>query len=552
VAVTDDRGEYRLTPLPIGTYTVIYELAGFQTLRREGVQLTVGFTAKADQVMNPGAVAETITVSGASPLVDVTSAATTTNLSQTALDDLPTTRDGLKAFMGLVPGMRPNLDVGASGLSDGAVFRVYGQTGEPWHMLEGVMASAPTASGANLPAPIAARRGSPIDRVASDVAARRHVRVLKTDSSELARIGRSAKQVSKENDAGESVDGLVRKETRMTSEKMFVRRALLLAAFASFPVAGAAQTPALLVVHQGENTLSIVDPSTRKVTGRVPTVDHGHSVAVSGDGKTAYVVNFAEGGRPGNSISVVDLAAKKEVRRIDLGPLTSPHGMFVAGGKVYFTAQGSKAIGRYDPVTNKVDLALGTGQNGTHNLVVSKDLNHIFTANMGSGSITAFERVTGKTVTNNAGDWNITVIPVGPAPQAIDMSPDGTEVWTGHGGDGGVSIIDVATNKLKQTIKLPYQGYNHLQFTPDGRRVILSHPKGGELVVLDAAGRKEIKRIKVGSSVTKFLIQPDGSRVYAAVNADSNVAVVDLKTLEVTGRISSGNDPDGMAWVGTK
>ena len=267
----------------------------------------------------------------------------------------------------------------------------------------------------------------------------------------------------------------------MTSEKTFVRRAVLLVAFAVIPAGGPAQTPspALLVVHQGENTLSIVDPSTRKVMGRVPTVDHGHSVAVSGDGKTAYVVNFSEGGRPGNSVSVVDLAARKEVRRIDLGPLTYPHGMFVAGGKVYFTAQGSKAIGRFDPATSKVDLAPGTGQNGTHNLVVSKDLNHIFAANMGSGSITAFERVTGKAVANAAGDWNITVIPVGPAPQAIDMSPDGTEVWTGHGGDGGVSIIDVATNKLKQTIKLPYQGYNHLQFTPDGRRVILSHPKGG-------------------------------------------------------------------------
>jgi YVTN family beta-propeller protein len=340
----------------------------------------------------------------------------------------------------------------------------------------------------------------------------------------------------------------------MTSEKMWVRRVSVLGAFAVFAAAAVAQTPspALLVVHQGENTLSIVDPSTRKVMGRVPTVDHGHSVAGSGDGKLAYVVNFSEGGRPGNSISVVDLAARKEVRRVDLGPLTSPHGLTMAGGKLYFTAQGSKAIGRYDPTTNKVDLALGTGQNGTHNLVVSKDLNHIFTANMGSASITAFERVTGKPVTNAAGDWNITVIPIGPAPQAIDISPDGTEVWAGHGGDGGVSIIDVATNKLKQTVKLPFQGYNHLQFTPDGRRVVLSHPKGGELVVLDAAARKEIKRIKVGSSVTKFLIQPDGSRVYASVNGDSNIAIVDLKTLEVTGRISSGTDPDGMAWAGAR
>ena len=292
--------------------------------------------------------------------------------------------------------------------------------------------------------------------------------------------------------------------------------------------------------------MAIVDPSTRKVMGRVPTVDHGHSVAVSGDSKMAYVVNFAQGGRPGNSISVVDLAAQKEVRRVDLGPLTYPHGMTFAGGKVYFTAQGSKAIGRYDPATDKIDLTLGTGQNGTHNLVVSKDLNHIFTANTGSASITAFERTTGKPVVNAAGDWNITVIPIGPAPQAIDMSPDGTEVWAGHGGDGGVSIIDVATKKLKQTVKLPAQGFNHLQFAPDGRRVVLSHPKGGELVVVDAASRKEIKRIKVGSSVTKFLIQPDGSRAYASVNADNNVAVVDLNTLELAGRISSGMNRTGM------
>jgi len=340
----------------------------------------------------------------------------------------------------------------------------------------------------------------------------------------------------------------------MTFKKPLIWRLVLLGVFAVVTTRAAAQTPspALLVVHQGENTMSIVDPSTRKVMGRVPTVDHGHSVAVSGDGKMAFVVNFSEGGRPGNSISVVDLAARKEVRRIDLGSLTYPHGMKFAGGKVYFTVQGSKAVARYDPATNKVDLTLGTGQNGTHNLVVSNDGNRIFTANVGSNSVTAFERNTGKLVVNGAGEWNIAVIPIGPEPQAIDMSPDGTEVWAAAGRDGTVSIIDAATKKVKQTLNLPAQGFNHLQFTPDGRRVVVSHMRAGELVVLDAAARKEIKRIKVGSSVTKFLIPPDGSRVYASVNADNNVAVVDLNTLEVTGRINSGMDPDGMAWVGTR
>ncbi len=139
IGVTDERGEFRLSPLPIGVYTVTYELTGFQNLRREGVRLTVGFVARVDQVMSLGAVSETITVSGASPLVDTTSTATRTELTQEQLDVLPTTRDGLKAFLGQVPGARTNLEVGMSGLSDGVVWRIYGQQDEQWHMIEGVL-----------------------------------------------------------------------------------------------------------------------------------------------------------------------------------------------------------------------------------------------------------------------------------------------------------------------------------------------------------------------------------------------------------------------------
>ncbi len=142
-AVTDSQGEYRLTPLPIGLYTVVYELAGFQNLRRENVRLTVGFVAKLDQALNLGAVSETITVSGASPLVDVTNTATRTELTREQLEVLPTSRDGVKAFMGQVPGIRSNLDVGSSSLTDGVVYRAYGQLGESWNMLEGVLASSP-------------------------------------------------------------------------------------------------------------------------------------------------------------------------------------------------------------------------------------------------------------------------------------------------------------------------------------------------------------------------------------------------------------------------
>jgi hypothetical protein len=158
-SVSDERGDYRLTPLPIGLYTVLFELPGFQNVRREGVRLTVGFTARVDSEMNVGAVAETITVSGASPLVDTTSTATSTELTREQLEVLPTSRDGFHAFLNQVPGVRTNLDVGMSGLNDTVQFRVYGQIGSPWQMLEGVMMSSPDTSAA---------RGSHVDFNAID------------------------------------------------------------------------------------------------------------------------------------------------------------------------------------------------------------------------------------------------------------------------------------------------------------------------------------------------------------------------------------------------
>ena len=69
VDVTNERGEYRLTPLPIGTYKVVYELQGFQTLQREDLRLTTGFVATVDVVLAIGSLAESVTVSGQSPVV---------------------------------------------------------------------------------------------------------------------------------------------------------------------------------------------------------------------------------------------------------------------------------------------------------------------------------------------------------------------------------------------------------------------------------------------------------------------------------------------------
>jgi hypothetical protein len=128
--VTDVRGEYRIAPLPIGTYSLQFELSGFQSLRLEGIKLASGFVAKLDQVMKIGAMSETITVSGQSPLVDVTQASTATSLQGDALALIPSGTNGIVGFLAQVPGARTNLDVGGSTVTDTNIFTANGQVGD--------------------------------------------------------------------------------------------------------------------------------------------------------------------------------------------------------------------------------------------------------------------------------------------------------------------------------------------------------------------------------------------------------------------------------------
>jgi YVTN family beta-propeller protein len=305
-----------------------------------------------------------------------------------------------------------------------------------------------------------------------------------------------------------------------------------------------AEDPAsmLLVLNKDEGSLAVVDARTSQVVGRVPTGEGPHEIAVSADGKLAFVANYGAQ-TPGSTISVIDIAARKELRRVDLGPLRRPHGIAFADGKVYFTAEVNRLIARVDPTTFQVDWLLGTGQTSTHMILVNSDATMMFTANIGSDSITVVERG------SNAQAWNETVIPVGKGPEGIDISPDGKEVWTAHSRDGGISIIDIAAKKVVQTLNLQTKRSNRLKFTPDGKLVLVSDLDAGDLVVVDAVARKELKRVKLGKSPEGILVVPDGSRAYVAVAGDNNVAVVALKALDVVSRITTGSGPDGMAWI---
>jgi len=340
--------------------------------------------------------------------------------------------------------------------------------------------------------------------------------------------------------------------------------ALFVLVFSAAPLLNAAETPqtALLVLSKGQQALFIVDPVNLTVVAQVPSGPDPHEVIASADGKTAYISNY--GGGSYNTITVVDLVNQKTLPIIDLGALRGPHGLEFVGGRLWFTAEGAKVAGSYDPATNKIDWLIGTGQDRTHMIYVFPDLNRIVTSNVSSATVTFIEKGPGQGlgrgpaappppgVPNGSAaggtTWRETQIPVGRGAEGFDVSPDGKEIWVANAQDGTISLIDVASKKVIQTLNANVHGANRLKFTPDGKLVFVSTLAAPDLIIVDAATRTEAKRIKIGRGAAGILMQPDGSQAFVACTPDDYVAVIDLKTLEMTGKLTAGKQPDGLAW----
>src|SRR5262245_37239530 len=297
----------------------------------------------------------------------------------------------------------------------------------------------------------------------------------------------------------------------------------------------------LLVLNKAENSLAILDGRDYQAVARIPVGEGPHEVIASADGKFAYVGNYGTAQVLGASLSVIDLAAKKEARRVDLGALRRPHGLIEIDGKILFTCEVNRVFARYDPAADKVDWVMGTGQDATHMIVGAAEQKKVFTTNIRSGTVTVFDF--------SANNATLTQITVGGRPEGLDITPDGKEVWAAHRGEGDISIIDADAKKVSETIKVPGDLYR-VKFTPDGKRALITDPQAGELIVIETATRKEIKRIPIEGAPAGITTSADGKRAFVTTLQANGVAVIDLEALRVTAKVEPGKGPDGLAWVG--
>jgi YVTN family beta-propeller protein len=297
----------------------------------------------------------------------------------------------------------------------------------------------------------------------------------------------------------------------------------------------------IVVVNKSASTLSIVDVVTRAELAVVRTGFAPHEVAVSPDGRFAYVSDYGTGPQAGNTVTIIDISEASAVGTISLGSHTRPHGITVAAdGTVWVTTEGSEHLLQLDPDERTILQAVRTGQSVTHMVVLAEAAGRAYTANIGSGNATAVDAAAGDVLAQ---------ITTGAGAEGIDVAPDGRHVYVSNRGAGTLSEIEVASNTVTRTLQVgdfPIR----VKVRPDGREVLVSNARGNEVVAVDIQAWEVVRRLPVGAVPVGILISPDNRTAYVANTADDKISVIDLEEWALDGEIVAGNEPDGMAWVG--
>jgi DNA-binding beta-propeller fold protein YncE len=329
----------------------------------------------------------------------------------------------------------------------------------------------------------------------------------------------------------------------------------LLAAVASLCILSA-NADTLLVVRKTGNAVDFMDPGSGLRLASVPTGNAPHEISVSPDGKRAVVSNYGTREQPGSTLSIIDLGQPHEVRRIDLAPHTRPHGVaWFAAGRIAVTAEGSQHVLVVEPDDGSIVSAIETAQETSHMVVVSADAHRAYVTNIGSGTATAIDLVTGRKLVD---------LPTGAGSEALALTPDGRELWVAARADGYIAVVDTAALEVRARLPLPGIPIR-VAMTPDGRTALVTCAGTAELVTFDVATRAERGRARVavplaaGASERPFarlapgstlpvglLVSRDGRSAYVAATMGDRVVEFDTATLEILRSIDVGGEPDGL------
>lgn len=297
-----------------------------------------------------------------------------------------------------------------------------------------------------------------------------------------------------------------------------------------------------IVTNKAPATATILDVASGATLATLPTGRGPHEIVLSRDGSTAVITDYGTGPRPGSTLTVIDVLARRVVRTISLGTYTRPHGLvFLPGDSVVaVTSEAAQAVILVHVARGEVVRAAKTNKSGSHMVGVAADGVQAWTGDIGSNTVTELDLSTGRIMRS---------IDVPEQPEAINITPDGSEVWVGSNGTGTVSVVDTymgSVVKAADGFRWPYR----VLFTPDAETVLLPDYTGDALRFLTRRTRKEIGRLEFPQGGPQGItVTPDGRYALLSLSREARVAVIDIASRTVVGYVPAGETPDGVVFT---
>jgi YVTN family beta-propeller protein len=299
--------------------------------------------------------------------------------------------------------------------------------------------------------------------------------------------------------------------------------------------APAALAQQAFVANLGAHTVSPIDLLTNQAVAPIPVGGDPDSVAISPDGRTAYVSNEIDG-----TVSVIETATDRVIGApIAAGSNPAEVALTPSGGTLYVTDELSNRVTVIDTATRAAigSIKVGSFPNG---IAVAPDGLSAYVSNAGADTVSVID-----TITNTVAPAPIAV---GEEPLGIAFTPDGGKAFVADGNGKSVTVIDARTDTVEGAAIKVGKEPGAIAVSADGRRAYVANDESNSVSVIDTATNQVVgTAIKVGAGPTGIAITPDGRTAYVAESGAGGVSPIDLATSSVGALIPTGENAFAVA-----
>ena len=309
-----------------------------------------------------------------------------------------------------------------------------------------------------------------------------------------------------------------------------------------------ASAATLMVGNKYAGTVSFIDLDTGQEVQRPIAGGSPHELSVSPDGDTVVVVSYLEDGYIGRELNVFDVATSEHLKTFDISPHMAPHGIAWLGDSdsVIVTTEETRDVITVDVAKGEVTGQAETGLIGTHLLAMSPDDQTAYVTSRGSDKISVIDVKTMEIINTVKADTG---------PEAVDVSPDGKSLWVGNNQSETIVVFDADTMERQHVIETGYLPIR-VKFNPAGTMAAVADLNGDRIVVYDRSTHEIAAKVDLAPhgahAPASLLFSPDGISLFTGAQHGARVAEIDTVTWTVSRVFETDEGADGLAFSDLK